>query len=114
MYRVLKPGGIAFIGAPNRLWYREVHSGIFFANILPHNLCAQYVKWRGRRYHYEKWDVWYPTYWSLIRSLKLAGFEILADTIDYVAEYRFIRYRKFRILLIPIKYIAPIIFIIRK
>lgn len=106
--------GIGFITAPNRLWYREGHSGLFFANLLPHDLCERYVKWRGRRDRDDEWDVWHPTYWSLTKSLKRIGFEILANTIDYVTVYRFVKYEKIRPLLTPARYVAPLIFIVRK
>jgi len=116
LYRVLGPDGIAFISAPNRLWYKEEHSGLILANLLPRDLCERYVKLRKRRYESDEWDVWLPTYWLLSHLFNNCGFEILADIIDYVAEYKHINIKIARFLsrIFPVKYFAPLLFIVQK
>ena len=115
LYRVLEPDGIAFISAPNKLWYKEEHSGLLLANLLPHSLCERYVKWRKRRFESDEWNVWLPTYLSLSRLLS-CDFEILADTIDFINEYKHTSLVNVKPLLrkIAIKYFLPLLFIVKK
>jgi len=114
MHRVLKPNGFVLVTTSNRFGYKEEHSGLLFANLISHNLCERYVKSRGRRYQDDEWDVLHPTYYSLSRSFKNLGFEILADTIDYLLDSRFTKYRMIGKCFKPARYVAPILFILKK
>jgi ubiquinone/menaquinone biosynthesis C-methylase UbiE len=113
MYRVLSQDGVAYISIPNKLWYIEYHCGLLFAGLLPHDICKKYVKLRGRIRQENEWDVWHTNYWSFTRLLKRIGFKILANTNDYV-EYKYPNCRKIRIIVWPIRYIAPMTFIVQK
>ena len=113
MYRVLSQDGVAYISLPKMLWYKEDHCGLLFAGLLPHDICKKYVKLKGRIHQENEWDVWHTNYWSFTRLLKRTGFKILANTNDYI-EYKNPNTRKVRILLSPIKYVAPMRFIVQK
>lgn len=84
MHRVLKPGGIGLIGTPNRIWPRDSHFALLFAPWLPNRLLKFYATLRGRRRQSDEWSLFLRTPWTIIRSLRKAGFEILATTSDYM------------------------------
>ena len=77
IFRVLKPGGVCFFAAGNRLWPWEYHYNLPFLSLLPKHLAHYYVKLFG------KGDEYYEslrTYWSLKKLTK--NFEI----IDYTPK----------------------------
>jgi len=64
----LKPGGVAFILVPNRLWPIEVHYGLPFLSYLPLRLANCYLRMTGRGRDYS--DASYaPSYSGLKRLL---------------------------------------------
>jgi SAM-dependent methyltransferase len=88
IWRVLRAGGAAYIGAPNRLSPVEAHTGLWFAHWLPHRMCERYVKWRGRRSANDVWDVRTRTYWTLQRQLRRQGFELAGSLSDFLPVWR--------------------------
>lgn len=62
IYRVLRPRGVCYLAAINRLWPWEVHYNLPFLSWLPKSLANLYVRMTGRaRKYYEN-----PrTYWGL-------------------------------------------------
>ena len=117
LHRILKLEGIAYLAVPNRLWYKEGHSGLLLANLLPHSYCEWYVKLRKRREKNAAWDVWLPTYFSIKTILTNSSFKILADTTNFIADTTDFTNTKFikQIVKIPVvKYFLPMLFIIQK
>lgn len=49
--RVLKPGGVAYLATPNRLWPLEVHYKLYFLHWLPTNVFLYFLK--KLRWHHE-------------------------------------------------------------
>ena len=74
IYRVLKPGGVCYFAAGNRLNIMEPHYHLPFLSMFPRPLAHMYVKWSGKgSLYYEK----HLSYWALKRLVH--RFEI----IDY-------------------------------
>lgn len=63
-FRVLKPGGFAYIATPNRFWPREVHSGLWLLGWWPRPLASQIYRWARQA----EWDV-YPLSIGRLRRL---------------------------------------------
>lgn len=51
--RVLKPGGIAYLAAPNRWMLTEPHYQLKFLSWLPHRWRSPYLRWSGKGKHYD-------------------------------------------------------------
>jgi ubiquinone/menaquinone biosynthesis C-methylase UbiE len=77
IFRILRPGGLMIVSAPQRLAVREGHSGLLCASWFPHKMAQWYVRIRGRRKASDSWDVWLETPWSIRRKIRRAGFEEL-------------------------------------
>jgi 2-polyprenyl-3-methyl-5-hydroxy-6-metoxy-1,4-benzoquinol methylase len=77
IFRVLKPGGICYFAAGNRLVLMEPHYGLPFLSVLPRSAANLYMRTakKGDRY-YER----FLTYWGLRRLVR--GFELT----DYTAR----------------------------
>ncbi len=62
LYRVLKPGGIAYFAAGNRLDIKEHHYNLPFLSVIPRNLAHLYLRIAGKgEFYYEK----HLSYWGL-------------------------------------------------
>jgi SAM-dependent methyltransferase len=75
IYRVLKPEGICYFAAGNRLMYLEPHYKLPFLSILPKPLANFYCKLSGKSNRYHETHL---SFWSLKRLVK--KFQI----VDYV------------------------------
>ena len=62
IYRVLKPSGICYLAALNRLWPMEPHHNLLFLSWLPKSLGNAYVKIAGKS---DKYCETLRSYWSL-------------------------------------------------
>jgi hypothetical protein len=81
MRRVLRPGGVVYLAASNRLKIVEPHYGLPFLSMLPRPLAHLYLRLtRGENRYYEQ----LRTYWGL-RSL-VRGFDVLDYTARVIAE----------------------------
>jgi len=85
-YRVLRPGGILYLGIENRLGYefllghRDPHTGLRWVNVLPRSVANLYSKLvRG-----EEFREYTQSYWGLKRMFRKAGF----SKIDFYTPYR--------------------------
>lgn len=81
IHRVLRPGGICYFAAENKLVFREGDYRLPFLSILPRPLANLYVRLAGRA------DRYYETlftYWQLKRLT--SGFEVIDYTRRVVAE----------------------------
>jgi SAM-dependent methyltransferase len=82
IYRVLKPGGLCYFGATNRLNIIETHYGrLPFLSVIPKPLAHLYLRALGRaRYYYET----HLTVWGLRRLV--SRFEVVDYTQKIVAD----------------------------
>lgn len=71
-YRVLRPGGVAYVTAGNRLSVVEPHYRLPFLSWLPRRTASAYLRLSGRGESYE--DVRFLTYRPLTRLMREAGF----------------------------------------
>ncbi|NQV93136.1 class I SAM-dependent methyltransferase [Candidatus Kaiserbacteria bacterium] len=69
IYRVLKPGGKVYISFPNRLWPKETHTGIWFANYLPLPVVRFLFK-IFKRSSIEDWNLHFLTFFSVIKRIR--------------------------------------------
>ncbi len=77
IYRVLKPGGICYFAADNRLTIYEPHYNLPFLSVVPRPLAHIYVKLsRKSNFYYEK----HLSYWGLKKLI--SNFEL----IDYTEK----------------------------
>ena len=65
----LRPGGVLYLLAPNRVWPLEVHYGLPFLSWLPLPIANQYLRWTGRGTDYS--DACYaPTYRGFAKEMR--------------------------------------------
>jgi len=89
IYRVLKPGGIVYFAAGNRIMLNEPHYNLPFLSLIPRYFAHMYVKASGKgKFYYEK----HLTYWGLMRlvnKFKVIDYSplILSDPEKYNIEY---------------------------
>lgn len=68
IYRVLKPGGICYFAAVNKLWPLEPHHNLLFLSWLPKSVAHQYFRiCKKGNFYYET----LKTYWGLKRLTKI-------------------------------------------
>ncbi len=66
IFRILKPQGICYLAAQNKLWPMEAHHNLPFLSYLPKKLADVYIKIKGKDEYYE-----HPmSYWDLKKTLK--------------------------------------------
>jgi ubiquinone/menaquinone biosynthesis C-methylase UbiE len=87
--RVLKPGGVCYFAAGNRLMWTEPHYGLPLLSVLPRPLAHLYIRLAGKAQHYHELHF---TYWGLRKLVD--GFEwhdytrrIVADPEAFGADY---------------------------
>lgn len=73
-YRVLRPGGWAYVSAGNRLAVMEPHYRLPFLSWLPRGLADRYLRWTGRGRRYE--GIRFRTRGSLERAMTGPGFRV--------------------------------------
>jgi len=89
MLRVLKPGGVVYFAAGNRLMFNEPHYNLPLLSVVPRPLAHIYLKLSGRGTHYyEK----HFTYWGLKKlacEFNIIDYtaRILSDPESYNAGY---------------------------
>lgn len=77
IYRVLKPGGICYFAAHNRLCFTEPHHGLPFLSVLPKPLAHRYLHLAG------KGDYYYENLLSLKQLRRLVS---RFDIVDYTKK----------------------------
>lgn len=89
IFRVLKPGGMVYFAAGNRLMLNEPHYNLPLLSVLPRPLSHLYLRLSGRgAYYYEK----HLSYWGLrklVRKFELTDYTrpILQAPAKYSADY---------------------------
>lgn len=89
MYRVLKPGGICFFAAGNRIMWNEPHHQLPLLSAIPRPLAHIYIRLaRGKKHYYEK----HCSYWglkSLAKKFTITDYtkKIISSPKKYHAEY---------------------------
>jgi 2-polyprenyl-3-methyl-5-hydroxy-6-metoxy-1,4-benzoquinol methylase len=89
IYRVLKPGGICYFAAGNRLSYMEPHYKLPFLSILPRPLAHQYMKITGKGSHYHEKHLTLSGLKSLVHSFTVYDYtkKVIDDPLLFKAEY---------------------------
>lgn len=88
IFRVLRPGGICFFSAGNRLSYMEPHYRLPLLSVVPKFVAHRYLRILGRgSYYYET----HRTYWGLrhlVRQFDLEDYtlRVVADPRRYFAD----------------------------
>lgn len=89
LFRVLKPGGIVYFAAGNRIVLNEPHYDLPFLSIIPRPLAHKYIRLAGKGdFYHEK----HFTYWGLkklVSKFNITDYTplILTDPVKYNAEY---------------------------
>lgn len=89
IYRVLKPGGIVYFAAGNRIMFNEPHYNLPLLSVIPRFLAHIYIRMSGKGdYYHEK----HFTYWGLKRlvsNFKLTDYtpKIISAPLKYKADY---------------------------
>lgn len=67
LHRVLKPGGICYFAASNRLMWNEPHYNLKLLSVMPRWLAHRYIRMTGKAsFYHEK----HYTYWGLRKLVK--------------------------------------------
>jgi len=89
VHRVLKPGGVCYFAAGNRLNIYEAHYQLPFLSVIPRPLAHLYIRLMGKgKFYYEK----HLSYWGLIkltRDFKIIDYtkKIIDDPKTFHADY---------------------------
>jgi hypothetical protein len=81
--RVLSPGGLAYLAAPNKWRLVEPHFGLPFLSWLPSSLSDRYVRLMKRGTHY---DCFPPSFRQAMHLFDAAGFKAVDVTIEAMRE----------------------------
>lgn len=83
-YRVLRPGGHAYLSVPNRFGLRDQHFRLYFVNWLPRSLADGFISLFGMHKdyadrsagHQRLVEMHYFTYKAAVHAIKRAGFAV--------------------------------------
>jgi len=89
IFRVLKPGGICYFAAGNRLSIMEPHYKLPFLSILPRPLAHLYMKIAGKGGHYHEKHLMLPGLKKLVSPFVVHDYtrKIIEDPEKFSAEY---------------------------
>jgi len=89
IFRVLKPGGICYFAAGNRLSFMEPHYRLPFLSILPRPLAHIYMKLAGKGNYYHEKHLTLPGLQKLVSSFIVHDFtkKIISDPVNFHSEY---------------------------
>lgn len=79
IHRVLKPGGVCFFSAGNRLAWMEPHYQLPLLSVMPKAWAHRYLKLLGKGTHYYETHL---TYWGLKKLIR--EFDVIDYTLDVV------------------------------
>jgi 2-polyprenyl-3-methyl-5-hydroxy-6-metoxy-1,4-benzoquinol methylase len=107
IYRVLKPGGVCYLAAQNKLWPLEAHHNLLFLSYLPKNIADIYIRlFRDKKEYYE-----HPmSYWQLMKTLKKFKIhEYTSQILDNPKKFGY-NHRSIGSLSYLLKYFTPTLF----
>ena len=81
IFRVLRPGGICYFAASNRIMWNEPHYNLPLLSVIPRPLAHLYVRLSGKADHYHELHF---SYWRLTKLVR--SFEIVDYTLEVVAN----------------------------
>jgi ubiquinone/menaquinone biosynthesis C-methylase UbiE len=81
IFRVLRPGGICYFAASNRLMWNEPHYNLRLLSAIPRPIAHWYVRLAGKATHYHELHL---SYWGLKSLVK--GFELVDYTVKIIAN----------------------------
>ena len=89
IYRVLKPEGICYFAAGNRISLMEPHYKLPFLSIIPKPLAHQYMQLAGRGKYYHEEHLTLPGLQKLVSSFIVHDYtkKIIADPEKFHADY---------------------------
>lgn len=89
IHRVLKPGGVCYFAADNRLTIREPHYNLPFLSLLPRPLSHVYLRLSGKGSHYDERLLTYGALRKLVNGFSLTDFteKIVQSPRFFHADY---------------------------
>jgi 2-polyprenyl-3-methyl-5-hydroxy-6-metoxy-1,4-benzoquinol methylase len=89
VHRVLKPGGVCYFAAGNRLAWNEPHYNLPLLSVVPRWLAHRYIRWMGKATHYHEQHQSLPGLRRLVRDFECRDYtrRIAADPARYAASY---------------------------
>lgn len=89
IYRVLKPGGVCYFAASNRLMWIEPHYGLPLLSVLPRPLAHLYIRLANQADHYHELHYSYWGLKSLVRRFQLHDYtrKIVESPGTFFADY---------------------------
>lgn len=83
LYRVLEPGGLAYLSVPNRFSMRDQHFHLYLVNWLPRAWCNAFISLFGKHKDYggeagrqNLRDMHYYTFGKIVATVRRYGFEV--------------------------------------
>lgn len=89
IYRALKPGGVCYFSAGNRLMWNEPHYNLPLLSVLPRPLAHIYMRLAGKgKYYHEK----HLSYWGLkklVKNFKRTDYtaRLVIEPVAYMTDY---------------------------
>lgn len=81
IFRVLRPGGICYFAAGNRLMWNEPHYKLPLLSAIPRPLAHLYIRMAGKASHYHELHF---SYWGLRKLIK--RFELVDYTVNMIEQ----------------------------
>jgi len=89
IYRVLKPGGVCYFSAGNRLMWNEPHYNLPLLSVVPRPLAHIYMRLAGKgKYYHEK----HLSYWGLkklVKNFRRTDYtaKLVIEPVTYMTDY---------------------------
>lgn len=89
IHRVLKPGGVCFFAASNRLMFMEPHYRLPLLSVLPKKLANLYMKFMKRGTIYYEKHLWHKELKELVKKFEVIDYtsKIINNPKEFHAEY---------------------------
>jgi 2-polyprenyl-3-methyl-5-hydroxy-6-metoxy-1,4-benzoquinol methylase len=89
MHRILRPGGVCYFTAGNRMAWREPHYGLPLLSVLPRALAHHYLRLSRRGTHYHEKHLGLPGLRKLVREFSLNDMTalMLSDPARFRIDY---------------------------